>query len=371
MIVEVDYEQTLGGVNLVEKIQKGLDPMIDTVFYSKDSQTMETRIRCLRAGGVSFCEGKLDITKLVELFEQLSDVVFPEPFRVMIVEDSRSQLVRAERALNNAGMVTCGIADPLKVFAELESFRPELILMDMYMPQCNGIELAAIIRQESKFDSIPITYLSSEGDIDKQLVAMAKGGDEFLTKPVKPKYLVAAVKNRANRSRILKSRMVRDSLTGLLDHTTVLQQLAVEQTRAEAMDNHLCFAMLDIDHFKNINDTYGHGVGDRVIKSLALFLRQRLRKSDTIGRYGGEEFAVILPDTLPKNAKKIFKEILSKFREINHVAGDVAVHVTFSCGIAEATQVGDGKITKCADEALYEAKAAGRNQVTVYHGDGE
>ena len=162
-----------------------------------------------------------------------------------------------------------------------------------------------------------------------------------------------------------------DGLTGLFNRGYWQECLEREFHRFMRSHEACSLIMLDIDHFKNINDTYGHGVGDRVIKSLALFLRQRLRKSDTIGRYGGKEFAVILPDTLPKNAKKIFKEILSKFREINHVAGDEAVHVTFSCGIAEATQVGDGKITKCADEALYEAKAAGRNQVTVYHGDGE
>jgi diguanylate cyclase (GGDEF)-like protein len=125
--------------------------------------------------------------------------------------------------------------------------------------------------------------------------------------------------------------------------------------------------MIDIDHFKKVNDTYGHPMGDRVIKSLALFLKQRLRKTDHIGRYGGEEFAVVLPDTDAVTAAKVLDEIRRRFAEIHYPAQPHDLSCTFSCGIAELRDDMDGNaLSKQADEALYVAKRGGRNRVEIY-----
>ena len=126
-------------------------------------------------------------------------------------------------------------------------------------------------------------------------------------------------------------------------------------------------AVMDIDFFKKVNDTYGHPMGDRVIKSLALFLKQRLRKTDHIGRYGGEEFAVVLPDTDAATALKVLDDIRQRFAEISYPAQPMDLSCTFSCGIAELHDGVDSKaLSKRADEALYEAKHSGRNRSAVY-----
>ena len=124
--------------------------------------------------------------------------------------------------------------------------------------------------------------------------------------------------------------------------------------------------MLDIDKFKSVNDTYGHPVGDKVIKSLARILKQRLRKSDTIGRYGGEEFAVVLYDTDINNAYKVMTEIREHFSLLSHNAGDIEFNVTFSCGLAAYPYFDTvAELNEAADRALYHAKESGRNCVVI------
>jgi diguanylate cyclase (GGDEF)-like protein len=223
-----------------------------------------------------------------------------------------------------------------------------------------------VIRQLEAYVSIPIVFLSTEDNLDMQLEAIHIGGDDFLTKPIQPDQLILAVKSRVKRSLILRSLMVRDSLTGLLKHTILKERLEVEIARAQRQAARLVFAMIDIDHFKLVNDTYGHATGDRVIKSLARLLQQRLRKSDVIGRYGGEEFAVILTDTQAAAGLKVLDELRTGFAHIRHQSGDAAFYVTFSCGIAEYPHYADAdSLIAAADRALYEAKHAGRNLVLV------
>jgi diguanylate cyclase (GGDEF)-like protein len=247
---------------------------------------------------------------------------------------------------------------------ELVEFRPDMVLMDMYMPQCNGLELASVIRQQEAYVSLPIVFLSTEANLDLQLEAMHFGGDDFLTKPIHPDQLVSAVVSRVRRSLALRSLMVRDSLTGLFKHTILRELLEVEIARAQRHQSQMAFAMIDIDHFKSVNDIYGHATGDRVIKSLSRLLQQRLRKTDVIGRYGGEEFAVILPSTDALRASGMLNELRTGFAHIRHQSGEATFYSTFSCGIAEYPSCADSHILiDTADRALYDAKRAGRNRV--------
>ncbi len=248
----------------------------------------------------------------------------------------------------------------------LVDFQPDLILMDIYMPECSGVELAKIIRHMESFVTVPIVFLSGEQDVEKQLDAMSLGGDDFLLKPVEPEYLVRSVRIRAKRSRVLRQLTVRDGLTGLLNHTAIEEHLMKETERAQRQDLRIAFAMIDLDHFKRVNDTYGHLVGDRVLRSLARVLQQRLRKTDIIGRYGGEEFAVILLDTDSTHAARILDTVRENFAQIKHRVGYETFTVTFSCGVAMFPEYPTFfELHDAADKALYEAKRRGRNQVII------
>ncbi|WP_426118383.1 diguanylate cyclase [Pseudomonas sp. DSP3-2-2] len=368
IVIDVDFGGPGDGLKLAAQVQEGLEQKLPLLFFSHQETDTPTRLAAVRAGGEEFLTGTLEASSLLEKIEILTCVAQYEPYKVLIIDDSRAQATHTERLLNSAGIVTRTLLDPIQAMAELADFQPDLIILDMYMPGCTGVELAKVIRHNDRYVSVPIIYLSAEDDLDKQLDAMSEGGDDFLTKPIKPRHLITTVRNRAARARNLKARMVRDSLTGLYNHTHILQLLEDCSFRARRENQQLCFAMLDIDHFKKVNDSHGHPMGDRVIKSLALFLKQRLRKTDYIGRYGGEEFAIVMPDTSIQNAHKVLDEIRRRFAEIHYPAQPVDLFCTFSAGVVALRDSDDSlMLASRADEALYRAKDAGRNHVNSEH----
>jgi len=354
------------GCNTMADIQKGRKTPLPVLFMSKDGD-LQSRLKSVKVGGEGFFHKPISITELIDSLDNILNVHDDEAYRILIVEDSESLLNHFSLVLEHAGMKTAKVSEPLKVMEPLEDFRPDLILMDLYMPGCTGIELAKVIRQQHTYISIPIVFLSGETDIGKQLAALNFGGDDFLTKPIESEHLVQSVTSRAKRSRILRGQMIRDGLTGLYNHSSTKEQLVFEVERAKRNKTLLAFAMLDIDKFKMVNDNYGHPTGDKVIKSLARLLKQRLRKTDIVGRYGGEEFAVIMPDTDALNAERILNELRIVFSKIQHQYQDVLFNKTFSCGIAIFPENNSGSdLNNMADEALYLAKNSGRNQVVVW-----
>jgi diguanylate cyclase (GGDEF)-like protein len=363
ILIDVDFSGAGQGLALA----KGLQQKLPLLFFSETEPSPQTRLAAVRCGAEEFFTHSLDASTLLERLEVLTHVAQYDPYKVLIVDDSRAQATHTERVLNSAGIITQVLTDPIQTMLVLSEFQPDLIILDMYMPECNGPELAKVIRHNDRYVSVPIIYLSAEDDLDKQLDALNEGGEDFLTKPIKPRHLIATVRNRVARARHLKARMVRDSLTGLYNHTHILQLLDDAAVRARHDGEPMSFAMLDIDHFKKVNDTHGHPMGDRVIKSLALFLKQRLRKTDFIGRYGGEEFAVVMPNTDAAVAATVLDGIRRRFAEIHYPTQTDTLFCTFSCGIAElSAQSETEQLPQQADQALYLAKHHGRNQVRRY-----
>lgn len=369
IIIDIDFQEIDNGLTIIAQHQRMKDPseaitpMIPIMFYSSHSITLKQQLQCLRLGSISSFQS-LAPQAIISQLESLINIVPEQPFRILIVDDSKSQALFAEKALNAAGMITEQVTDPMEVWNVLESFQPEMILMDMYMPGCNGVELAKVIRQDKQYINIPIIYLSGEEDKERQLAAMSEGGEDFLTKPVDPRHLLSTIRTRGARARDLSQLIARDSLTGLYNHTHILKALDEQLKVALRNNTPLCFVMIDIDHFKQVNDNHGHPIGDEVIKNLALFLSQRLRKTDFIGRYGGEEFAIVLPNVSLADAEKIMNEIRNNFSLLLH-GGLAAISSTFSCGIALHQGQTSNELIEQADQAMYLAKRDGRNCVKV------
>lgn len=361
-------EKEMSDVDLFDGIRDFRQTSIPLMFISnQDDQT--TRLKAIRAGGVAFFSKPVDTVSLIDQLDELTSAELAAPYRVLVVEDQPPIANYYKMVLNMAGMDAQVTTEATRVIQQLIEYHPDLILLDLYMPDVNGAELVKVIRQMEEFVSIPIVFLSSEDDFAKQMEAMSLGGDDFLTKPIKASHLVALVKSRLERLKTLRSYMVRDSLTGLLNHTSFRSTLIQEVNRCGRQNARLAVAMLDIDLFKRVNDTYGHASGDNVLKSLSRLLKQRLRKSDIIGRYGGEEFVALLLDVDANQAYRIMDEIRLHFSEVEHFATKSgSLQVTFSCGIATYPEITDPKLlSDAADQALYAAKAAGRNRIVIAH----
>ncbi|MCL2830297.1 MAG: diguanylate cyclase [Betaproteobacteria bacterium] len=288
-----------------------------------------------------------------------------EKYRVLIVEDSRLATTLIERTLTEYHVDSMAISDPGLLLETITSYCPDLILMDMYMPRFNGVEATRVLRQMDRFQSLPIIYLSSESDISLQVEALRLGGDQFITKPFNPIVLAATVRATIDRYRKTQRWTQMDGLTGLLNHTASKSRLAaLVEAHPPEEGGKLCVVMIDIDHFKSVNDTYGHPVGDQVIRGLAWLLKGRLRTTDMIGRYGGEEFICAMPNADLDQAIRVIDNIRADFAAMPHAFQGGMLHASFSAGISSYNVAHTvAGLTEGADNALLEAKRNGRNQV--------
>ncbi|WP_313640194.1 diguanylate cyclase [Paenibacillus sp.] len=253
----------------------------------------------------------------------------------------------------------------LKIFYES---KPDLILLDILLPDISGIEVLNQIIGKAKKELIPIIIISGEYSKATQLHAYRLGVMDFLSKPVDIDLFLALIKNRFELKREWQDSIIVDELTGAFNRkhfNQVMKQLICDFKRTERV---FSLALIDLDYFKKINDTYGHLIGDEVLQSLSELVQSSIRMEDTFCRFGGEEFAVFLPNTDASSALLVIERIQERFAATDFFAKNEIFHVTFSSGISEVTEAENiaDKIVERADQALYASKDAGRNQTTLY-----
>lgn len=329
----------------------------------------EAKLKAERVGANAYFVHPVDTAMLMAELERLTaKFEQTDALRIMMIDDDDTLAKYYSTVLARAGMLSHTVSNPADACEAIGEFRPDVILIDLYMPVCNGMELANVIRFHPQYLHIPLVFLSTESMLEVQLQAMRTGGDDFLVKPISPQHLVEALRVRAARARRITNLISQDSLTGLLKHAMIKERLKVEYARAQRTGTHFCFAMLDIDLFKHVNDSYGHMMGDKVISTLARILKNRVRAGDSVGRYGGEEFALLLQDCDVDDAREIVESLRNVFAKQPFVHEGDTFHVTLSGGIvcSEDADSSDD-MCKLADKALYVAKKNGRNRVETYH----
>lgn len=331
------------------------------------AEDFEAKIAALRAGASALCEKNGDWRALVS--QVLLLTAAKTDARVLLVEDDPVSAAAIAQTLRAVGYTPRICPDPRQFEAALVADPPDLVLMDIHLPYVDGIELTRFLRQDARFETIPVIYVTASfDDTDDVFLAARASGEQVLRKPVPPQVLLGAVASRLHHFRRLRALVEHDAQTGALTRRAFLEHAAAAVASAKPDQRaRLCFAMIDIDEFKGVNDQYGHPAGDRVLLSLSETLQRSVRANDLAGRYGGEEFVVLLENVSEAVAAIRIEQILRQFRLIEHpVTPEQSISATFSAGVA-AMRDGesvDSAIAR-ADRALYRAKRSGKNQVST------
>jgi diguanylate cyclase (GGDEF)-like protein len=301
--------------------------------------------------------------------------------RLLIVDDSPDNLEILGTRLRFRGYAVETAAGGREALARVARRPPDLILLDVMMPDLDGFEVARRIKRDPSLPFIPIILVTARDSTEDKVAGLDAGADDYLTKPINFPELEARVRSMlrikelqdelGEKNRELEQLSISDGLTGLFNHRHLQDVVHEEFERARRTGEPLSVVMLDLDHFKRVNDLYGHPAGDRVLQDLAEILRHTAREIDKLGRYGGEEFLAVLPDTEPE-AAAIFAERVRE-RVAHHlfpVGRGEPLRLTVSCGTATYPHPGvynPWTLVQRADQAMYAAKAAGRNRIARYN----
>jgi len=322
---------------------------------------------------------------------------------IVVTDDSLTVRMMLKSHLEGAGYQVSAFADGESCVAFLQAggALPDLVLLDVVMPGMDGLEVLGRIKHSGHTAYLPVILLTAQGEVSDRVQGLDKGADDYIAKPFEADELLARVRahirikrlqdalaaqntalETANRDKaVLLSELEAknaqlaelaqtDPLTGIANRGHIEHFLADEVERARRFGHPLAVGMLDVDHFKRINDGFGHPFGDRVIREVARILAETVRQVDKVGRYGGEEFLMVLPDTELQGAQILAERV----RALIEAAGfdPEGYRGTVSIGVAEwrADVPSWEALVSRADKALYEAKEMGRNRVCLWRGEG-
>ncbi len=289
--------------------------------------------------------------------------------KVLIVDDSPATLRVARARLKKERLdIVCASSGRKGLqIAKIEA--PDLVMLDIDMPGMSGFDLCRKLKSDPQTNLIPVIFLSGSTSADDKVKGLDLGAIDYVTKPFDPFELRARVRAALRTKRLqdmLAAEASIDPLTGLANRRAFDNRLNEEWARRSRHGSDLALIMADIDLFKDVNDTYGHGVGDVVLHHVADILRAECRKYDTPARYGGEEFAVICAKENAEGAAALAQRLREMLKKIPCNTDKGMIEITMSFGIADALMCDSPKaLVESADKAVYAAKEAGRNRVEV------
>ena len=314
--------------------------------------------------------------------------------RLLAVDDDRTMLYLIEKTLTAAGHTVFTASNGREALAVALEQRPQLIITDWYMPEMDGLSFCKALRETKIGRGIYVVILTGEEDNDQLVRAFEAGVDDYMLKPINPKVLSARLRagqrviqlqqeveydreeirrfaaELAMTNRRLQQAALMDPLTEIPNRRYAMDRIQQEWAAAQRSHHPLSCMMIDVDHFKLINDTYGHDTGDTVLRRMAEALKISARAQDVIARIGGEEFLVICPNTDLSAATQGAERLRKAVANVRVQAGTLSLQTTISIGVAtmDSGMLGPEAIIKAADQAVYAAKQAGRNRTCIVRG---
>ena len=306
--------------------------------------------------------------------------------KILVVDDSPTQREKLVQVLKAEGYEVLEARDGREALKAVKASQPDLVLLDMILPDMDGREVLRLIKPRDTDQFMPVIILSMKGDVATKVEGLRIGADDFLVKGVEDPEILARcqamlrIKSLQERLREMQRRLeeqsVTDALTDLKNRRFFDERLHEEFRRAQRYGDYLALIMVDLDHFKSVNDRFGHQAGDAVLRDAAALIRGSLRDPDICARYGGEEFAVILPKTHMSGALAVAERIWRAIGAKEFAIGPGedgrlprSIRITASIGVAfyPSKDIHSGDLLlRFTDQALYQAKKSGRNSICLY-----
>ncbi|MGD8858538.1 MAG: diguanylate cyclase [Myxococcales bacterium] len=302
--------------------------------------------------------------------------------RVLVAEDDGMARDHIARLLRSHGMEVETAEDGNRALAKARDADVDLVLLDIIMPGLDGLDCCRLIKGIVGDGFLPVVLLTARSDSDSRVAGLRIGADDYVCKPFDERELLARVTNLLRIKRMhdqihaakekLATLAVKDELTGLYNYRYLQTRMAEEYKRAERYREPLACVMLDVDHFKRVNDQHGHDVGDDVLREVASRLLEAVREVDVVARYGGEEFLLVLPSTNFSGALTVAERVWRSVGEDElRTGGPGAITVSLGVAVYPSRDIrSKDQLIKAADRALYQAKHDGRNRICVFQHQG-
>ena len=336
------------------------------------SKDLALRVEAMRAGADAFFALPVTAEQLRDRIHLLRNKNEPERRRVLVVEDDPGQADFAVKVLAKADIEAVAVTEPLKVMEVLEAFRPDLILMDLYMPDVSGSELTSIIREHNEYSNVPIVFLSGELDQEKQFQALTVGGDDFLPKPIRPKHLIETVQHRIERNRAMQNRLgmlgSQDLVTKLFNRGHFVRVLDQAIRNRTALPAACALLFLEIDDPERVHDQVGIGGTDEVLAKLGSLIASLKRSVDVAARFGDHSFCVFAR----RDDKEEIEQLAAKLGDaasghLFEVSGN-ALKFTTSIGVAHLgfDIANSSSLIARGEKACLEARRCGGARVVTF-----
>jgi len=365
-------EGSLAGIDTVDKIRASTGTRTPILFMSARAD-VTARLRVVRAGGDGYFTKPVNLDALINKLDDIALTCTSEGHRVLLIEDDVDLAEYYKIVLLQAGIVTQVVNQPMKTIQVIKEFVPDLVLMDMNMPEVNGLELASVIRQEEQFIGLPIVFVTAETNPELQARAKSLGGDEFLTKPVDDTKLVEVVHRRILKSRRLANtlkQVSRNNLTGITNRKSFLADL--ERVIATTNNNETCSALLyiTIDYFDVIRKQIGLTGLDPLANELAHRIQQSLQANDQVSQMSEAVFAVLASTDDQVSMKEFADSIQKSIAQSNIIIDKNKLDIKSSVGVAyiSDTTHNINELLAQAEEAATNASKQGGNQVKEFGG---
>jgi diguanylate cyclase (GGDEF)-like protein len=291
------------------------------------------------------------------------------PRKLLIIDDAQVMHALVRTRLRDEDLEFHSAFDGKSGLELAAHVNPDVILLDIEMPDTDGYEVCRRLKTSPETSNVPIIFLSGLTSTEEKIKGLNLGAVDYVTKPFDPAELKARVR-ASLRTKYLMDLLARkamiDGLTGLWNRPFFEQRLAAEMARSRRHDDPVACIMADVDHFKAVNDKYGHSVGDEVLRRIAATLTSTVRAEDIVCRFGGEEFAILATNGTAAEVCVLAERVRRHVEEDRITIRGAVIQVTCSFGVADIADAAQTPLVEAADLALYQAKAMGRNQVLKY-----